>query len=392
LVDGKEGKLMTRFTNGIAIALFSLLIPVIGCTYAAPGIVTAGSASLAGKLENTSAMSTPRAAHTATLLADGRVLIAGGFRTGGSSLSDVEVFVPARNRFESIGAMSSPRAGHTATRLPDGRVLIAGGFDRTYLDTTEIFDPKTGAFSPGPRLTTPRSEHTATILKDGKILICGGVGTGWTFLASAEIFDQATNRFSVTGSMMTPRESHTSTLLKDGRVLITGGHKNRRSAMEIYSSTEIYDTRTGQFARSVDLSVKRHKHDAVLLHDGRVLVTGGSDERDSAGTYDSLEVIDLAAGRSQKVASMKASRYKLNGAVIVLKNGKVLIAGGSDIAEVFDPVSRTLELVEGSFGSNRHFATATLLGDGRVLIAGGYDQSIKSSNGAWVFSASESAR
>lgn len=380
------------YVIGIAIGLFSLLVPVVSCTYAASGIVNTGSASVAGTLVTTSTMSTPRAAHTATLLADGRVLIAGGFKTGGSSLNDVEVFVPARNRFESIVPMSSSRAGHTATRLSDGRVLIAGGFDGTYLDTTEIFDPKTGRFSPGPRLTTPRSEHTATMLKDGKILICGGVGTGWTFLASAEIYDPAANRFSVTGSLMAPRESHTSTLLKDGRVLISGGHKNRRSAMEIYASTEIYDTRTGRFSRSVDLSIKRHKHDAVLLPNGRVLVTGGSDERDSAGAYDSLEVIDLAAGRSYKVASMRASRYKLNGAVIVLQNGKILIAGGSDTAEVFDPASGTLEVVEGSFGSSRHFATATLLSDGRVLIAGGYDKSIKSSNGAWVFSASESAR
>jgi WD40 repeat protein len=370
------------------LAITTFTTSSLACLNKPSSLINAKPIQVAGKLESAATMSVERAAHTATPLNDGRVLIVGGFKTGGSSLNDAEVFDPKENRFETAGTMNSRRSGHTASRLPDGKVLIAGGFDGTYLDTSEIFDPLTHRFTPGPRLTVPRSEHTATRLDDGRVLIAGGVGTGWTFLASAEIYDPRTSRFTATGSMMTPRESHTSTLLKDGRVFITGGHKGRRSAMEIFASTEIYDIRSGRFSKSVDLTIKRHKHDAVLLNDGRVLISGGSDERDYAGAYDSLELIDISKAKSESVATTLVTRYKLNGSVIVLKNGKVLIAGGSNTAEVFDPSSKQISRVDGTYGSSRHFATATLLNDGRVLVAGGYDQSIRSSNRSWLFSAS----
>jgi hypothetical protein len=376
-----EKILLIIFLSGF-IPVSVLNCPVIAV--AEPSMAAAG-----GRLRPLAGMAVARAAHTATLLEDGRVLIVGGFKTGGGSLRDVEVFTPGTGVFETIGSLSVARAGHTATVLPDRKVLIAGGFDGTYLDSSEIFDPKTRRFSPGPRLTMPRSEHTATRLPDGRILLAGGVGTGWTFLSDAEIYDPHTGRFFPTGKMSTPRESHTATLLRNGKVLITGGHKDRRTAMTIFASTEMYDPSSATFRPTADLTIKRHKHDAVLLTDGRVLISGGSDERDSQGAYNSVEIFDPVSGRSSKGAELRKSRYKLNGAVVRLPSGKVLVAGGSDSAEIFDPVTLKTSLVTGTFGSKRLFATATLLKDGRVLIAGGYDEMTRVGQEAWLYESND---
>ena len=231
----------------------------------------------------------------------------------------------------------------------------------------------------------PRSEHTATTLKDGRVLIVGGVGTGWTFLSDAEIYDPASGRFTPVGKMSVPRESHTATLLTDGRVLITGGHKDRRSAMTIFSKSEVFDPSKNVFESVSDMKVKRHKHAAAMLNDGKVVIIGGSDERDSQGAYTSIEVFDPKLGEFALAGEMRRPRYKLNAAIAVLPNGKVLIAGGSDSAEIFDPETRRSREIEGSFGSFRLFSTTTLLPGGRVLIVGGYDQRTQVSSGAWIF-------
>lgn len=370
----------------LLVILVSGIVPlsVLSCPLATT-VAEPLNAAAGGRLRPLAGMVVGRAAHTATLLEDGRVLVVGGFKTGGGSLREVELFTPGTRLFEAITRLSVARAGHTATVLPDGKVLIAGGFDGTYLDSSEIFDPKTLRFSLGPRLTMPRSEHTATKLPDGRILLVGGVGTGWTFLSEAEIYDPRTGRFSATGKMSTPRESHTATLLTTGKVLITGGHKDRRTAITIFASTEMYDPSSGTFRPTADLTIKRHKHDAVLLTDGRVLISGGSDERYPPGAYSSLEILDTASGGSRKAGEMIKTRYKLNGAVVRLADGKILIAGGSDSAEIFDPATGAVSPVSGAYGSKRFFATATLLKDGRVLIAGGYDQMTQVGPGAWIF-------
>jgi lipopolysaccharide export system protein LptA len=223
-------------------------------------------------------------------------------------------------------------------------------------------------------------------LNTGKVLLAGGVGTGWTFLADAELYDPLSNTFSATGGMTTARESHTATLLNDGKVLIAGGHKDRRTAITIYASTEIYDPKSGTFTPSGNLTVKRHKHDATLLADGRVLIIGGSDERDGDGAYRTAEVFDPANGRFTAVKNdMNTARYKLQGTTILLSNGKVLIAGGANRAEVFDPNTNSFSFADGDMGTKRLFATATLLKDGQVLITGGYmDGNVVSSN-AWIY-------
>ncbi|MDQ3473313.1 MAG: hypothetical protein M3447_06200, partial [Acidobacteriota bacterium] len=141
-------------------------------------------------------MTAKRAAHTATLLGNGKVLIAGGFVGNGGGLSSAEVFDPTTTTFTSAENMTVARAGHTATPLPNGKVLISGGYNGDYLNSAEVYDPATNRFASAGRMVTARSGHVATLLKDGKVLLVGGVGTGWTFLSDAELFDPQTNTFT----------------------------------------------------------------------------------------------------------------------------------------------------------------------------------------------------
>ena len=339
-----------------------------------------------GVLTRIATMGSKRAAHTATLLDNGRVLIAGGFVGDGDGLSSAELFDPERGAFTSAPAMKATRSGHTATLLPDGKVLIAGGYNGNYLATTEIYDPGTNRFAPAGAMTAPRSGHVATLLNDGRVLLAGGVGTGWTFLSTAEIYDPRTGVFTATGPMSVARESHTATLLADGRVLVTGGHMGRRAAITIYTSSEIFDPSTGTFTSAGNMTVKRHKHEAVALRDGRVLIVGGSDERDGAGAYKNAEIYDPRIKSFSAVANnMTTARYKLQGTAILLKNGKVLIAGGAQRAEVYDPATNSFLPVSGDMGTKRLFATATLLNNGAVLIAGGYSDGNTVSENAWLY-------
>ena len=338
-----------------------------------------------GNIKTINGMNTNRAAHTATLLNNGKVLIVGGFSAGKKGLLSAELFDSKTNSFKYANKMNVARASHTATLLSDGNVLIAGGYNGNYLDSAEIYNPRTGEFTEVGKMTMPRSGHKAILLKNGKVLLVGGVGTGWTFLADAEIYDPVTKRFSKTGSMITGRESHTATLLKDGKVLVTGGHKGRRSAIKIYSSSEIYDPSKGTFTATANLKIKRHKHDATLLEDGRVLVVGGSDERDSRGSYSSVEIFDPKSESFTEIGNMNLTRYKLQGTTILLKNGKILIAGGSDKAEIYNPTNNGFEVVNGKFETKRLFSTATLLQNGQVLIVGGYDRSVTVGKKAWLY-------
>lgn len=328
-------------------------------------------------------MNSRRFSHTSTLLPNGHILLAGGQNE--EALSSVEVFDPVSNTFSNIDPMGVARSSHSATLLPNGKVLIAGGYNGDCLSTTEIYDPQTGKFTPASRMTVARSGHEAVLLLNGKVLLAGGVGTGWTFLSSAEVFDPEAGTFTPTGSMATARESHTATLLNDGRVLITGGHRDRRSAITIYSSAELYNPSTGVFVSTGNMSVRRHKHDAVLLSDGTVLIIGGSDERDREGAYESAEVYEPGTGRFTPTVSMNVKRYKLRSTTILLPNGHALVIGGSNIAERYDPAVKVFVKVDGSMGSDRLFSAATLLPDGRVLITGGYDQAMVADSNAWLY-------
>ena len=336
----------------------------------------------AGTIVGISDMSVARAAHTATLLRDGRVLLVGGLDAAAGT---AELFDPTTRTFARTGPLGARRVGHTATLLSDGRVLIAGGFNGSYLASTEIYDPAQGTFSAGPSMTVPRSDHLAITLRDGRTLIIGGQGGESLFLATAEIFDPATSRFTSTGSMAVPRASHVAGLLPDGAVIVVGGHSGRHENIQLYATAERYDPVRGIFSAAGTMTRRRHKHSGVVLSNGQLLITGGSDERDDRGLYRDAEAYDPSSGRFRNVGEMQQGRYKHAGAMTLLRDGKVLIAGGADDGELFDPATGSFTLVPTSPKLAGSFSTVTQLLDGSVLIAGGYGTGVAARANAWMF-------
>ena len=270
------------------------------------------------------------------------------------------------------GNLSVRRFSQTATLLPNGKVLIAGGMERNgkYDASAELYDPRTGTFTAIANMSSPREGHAAVLLRNGMVLIAGGSSGPDGNVATAELYDPATGTFHPTGKMAGPRAHTAAVLLNDGKVLLIGGdgaHEDER-----LSSAEIYDPATGRFSTTGSMSTARHKLAAVLLSDGRVLVVGGSDNRDSRGQYASAELYDPATGRFSSDGDMSFKRFKLIQTAVRLPDGRVLIAGGAERPAIYDPATKSFHPVNGTVGEGRYFSTATLLSDGRVLIAGGY--------------------
>jgi hypothetical protein len=365
------------------------LLPLVVCSSPSADAVAPGEPGEPGSLVAVGAMSASRAAHTATTLRDGRVLLVGGLDAAAGS---AELFDHRTGRFTRTSSPRTPRAGHTATLLPDGRVLIAGGYNGDYLSSTEIYDPVRGVFDAGPEMLAPRQGHLAITLRDGRVLFVGGVSTGWSFLASAELFDPKANRFVATGAMLVPRESHVGALLPDGSVLIVGGHEGRRENIRLYASAERYDPETGTFAPAGDMTRRRHKHAAVALPDGRVLIAGGTDERDDRGQYRDAESYDPSSGRFARVGEMQHPRYKHDGSLVLLGDGTVLLAGGAAAIEVFDPTRNVFRAAAPDAPLAGSFSAVAALSDGSVLITGGYGNGTGPRSSAWLYRPDASTR
>jgi hypothetical protein len=332
-----------------------------------------------GRVEAIGDMAVERSCQSSTLLANGKVLIAGGMIREGNYSSNAELYDPATGRFSPTGSMSVGRACHTATLLPSGKVLIVAGSYGGRLDSAELYDPATGTFSATGSLGTERDAFTATLLKNGKVLIAGGFRGD--MLASAELYDPATGSFTPAGNMNEARAIHTATLLSDGKVLVTGGGWDG----VVLQSAEIYDPATGRFSRTGNMTIARYKHAAVGMPGGKVLIVGGSDNRDWRGRYTSVEVYDPATGVFVGAGNMRTSRFKLADAVASLADGRLLVTGGGERAEVYDPRTGVFALAEGEMDTARFYQSATALPDGTALITGGYDTDIKGTARAWIY-------
>ncbi len=331
-----------------------------------------------GKLAPTGDTATARFSHTATLLLNGKVLIAGGMEQNGVWLDSAELYDPARGRFIPVGKMSARRAGATATLLPNGKVLIAGGTDGSgkNLASAEIYDPDTNTFSATGNLSFPRGHAIATLLKNGKVLVAGGSAAGDDDqLASAEIYDPLTGRFLPTGSMHSPRSAFTAVRLKDGKVLVAGGLSGGQYPFhKVEATAEVYDPLTGRFTLTGEMSVPRYKQGAALLPDGKVLIVGGSNEDGRQYKYSSTEIFDPRMNAFQPGPRMKFPRYKLLSGITALSDGRVLVAGGAEQPEIYDPARAVFIALNDEPLDGFLFSTATLLPDGRVLMVNGYGQ------------------
>jgi WD40 repeat protein len=221
--------------------------------------------------------------HTATLLPNGKVLVTGGeekLAGDGAVFATAELYDPATDTWTYTGSLSTSRRYHTATLLPDGKVLIAGGDAGTGLHASaEVYDPATGTFSPTASMNHGRRYHTATRLLDGKVLVAASDGIPAVPSSTAEVYDPATGTWSVTGSLLQRRRYHSATLLPNGRVLVVGGYHD---SIGILYTSEEYDPVTGTWGDLDTMHVERWGHTATLLPDGTVLVTGGFSNHDQS--------------------------------------------------------------------------------------------------------------
>ena len=285
-LGGRLGHTATLLTDGKVLAAAGERV----------GDVSTDSAELydpaTGKWSATGNLITARIGHTATLLPDGRVLAAGGFHIQSDDrfthlLNSVELYDPTTGTWSETGKLNAHRYGHTATLLENGKVLVAGGvsdFDTGVLDSAELYDPDTGTWSTTGKLNTHRYGHTATLLQNGNLLVAGGAGNPTSnddaaLISSAELYDPDTETWKTTGSLKTYLPG-LATLLNNGKVLVAG-----------YDVTQLYDPETETWSLTARLNAPRYAHTTTLLPDGRVLAAGGATTFGS-GFINSSELYD----------------------------------------------------------------------------------------------------
>ena len=384
--------------------------PEATATMSTPAAGTAPTAALPAAAAQTAAgagpgvwrpvadMGTARSLHTASLLPDGRVLIAGGLGFDGedpSVLASTELFDPTTGTWTPGPPMIEPRQLHTAVSLSDGTVLVfgGGGAQGEPLATVEAYDPATGSWTARARMPGPEpvsggwSPPVVTRLADDRVLVSGGMG-GSDYLARAAVYDPAADRWEEVAPMGTPRADHTATLLPDGTVLAVGGltadPASTSPGMEVQlASAELFDPMRGQWVAVAAMREPRSGHTATLLPAGRVLVAGG-------GPSASAEVYEPTTRSWRQLRPMTAARE--GHVAVALADGRILMIGGtgdwmggrSTSVEVFDPLTETWTPA-GSLSTPRTSFTATPLEDGRVLVAGSGLLGVGASKAAEVY-------
>ena len=312
-----------------------------------------------GNWTPTGSLITSRSGHTATLLPDGKVLVAGG-----DALGSAELYDPATGNWTLTGSLITSRSGHTATLLLDGKVLVTGGnHNSSVTATAELYDPASGVWTATGNMHNAREWFTATLLQNGNVLVVAGTAEG------AELYDPATGAWTFTGRPITSTALHTATLLPDGKVLVAGG----QISLDPTAKAELYDPASGTWAATGNLHDARQVHSAALLPDGKVLVAGGQ----GLPIFDltSAELYDPASGTWMLTGPLTVPRSFYTATLLL--NGNVMAAGGNNAinfmeasVELYDPASGTWTTTD-SLDPGRYSHTATLLPDGKVLVAGG---------------------
>jgi N-acetylneuraminic acid mutarotase len=323
-----------------------------------------------GVWNNSDALDTPRHSHTATLLPNGKVLVVGGYNSSGNSLASAELYDASTGAWIPTGSLATNRAFHTATLLADGKVLVAGGQNAGIpIAGAELYDPATGVWSVRGSLTGARQAHTATLLPNGKVLAAGGTDGFGTFFTSAELYDPATGNWTSTGDLTGGRAYHTACLLPNGKVLAAGG---QTAGFNGLASAQLYDPDSGEWTITGGLSTDRYGHTATLLPNGNLLVVGG--QTTGGGLLASAQFYNSNTGLWSPVAINLATARAFHSATL-LASGQVLVAGGAGAgagasAEVYNSADGAW-LATGNLSSTRFLHTATVLANGRVLVVGG---------------------
>ena len=275
------------------------------------------------------AMSDARGNHTATLLPNGDVLVAGGVRFENGVwvvLSTAEIYDRSAGTWRLASPMNDPRYNHTATLLQDGKVLVAGGRsiqgDFISLATVEIYDPATERWTLTEAMHTARDSHSATLLSTGQVLVTGGSKVGSVVQTSAELYDPSSGTWSQTGAMGTPRVYHSATLLPSGKVLVAGGQNPPFAAVE---TAELYDPIAGVWSPTASMRTSRMVHTATLLNNGKVLVTGGMPS-DCFCPDATVEIFDPTTAAWSATSAMSVGRTGQS--ATLLNNGNVVVVGG----------------------------------------------------------------
>jgi hypothetical protein len=260
----------------------------------------------------------PRFQHASVQLNDGRVLVVGGFGT-----LSAEVYNPSTGSFSlTPGNMRLARYPVTATLLANGKVLVVGGRDahsQADQSSTEIFDPSTGTFTPGPNMTKKRFFHTATALGDGTVLVAGGIDPTVNpagFASEIEMFDGQS--FALASGQITGRARHVAVVFSNNKLLIAGGTDGN-------TMNTTFIIHNGASLAGPIMNAKRERFGAALLPSGKVLLAGGIDFS-GPGVLTSTEVYDPASNALLPDANMLVRRS--SHAVVGLQDGRVLVIGG----------------------------------------------------------------
>lgn len=336
-----------RYTH--VILVIALVVAGFACTSEAQDFTATGN------------MTTTRVAHTATLLNNGEVLVAGGENSNASAIASAELYNPTTGTFTATGSMHVARLNATATLLQNGMVLIAGGQngDITYLSEAELYNPATGTFTVTGSLNAARGSAMAALLSNGEVLIAGGIGTGGG-LASAELYNPSTGTFTYTGSMSSSLFDVCAVMLMNGTVMIVGG-----------DPTEIYNPSTRTFSTTGSPNTFRTWPSATLLGNGEVLLAGGYNYYDG-GQLASAEIYNPSSGTFSYTGSLNTKRDEQQ--AVLLNDGTVLVVGGTystNSAELYNPSTGTFSVTGSTSVTLSYGFTATKLDGGEVLVAGG---------------------
>ncbi|WP_211467344.1 Kelch repeat-containing protein [Actinocrinis puniceicyclus] len=335
-------------------------------------------AAASGTWSDTGSLATAREFHTASLLGNGEVLVAGGYNSS-AVLTSAELYNPATGTWSRTGSLSTPRYAATSTTLADGRVLVAGGrngYAGGEQTSTELYNPATGKWSPGASMAYPRAEDLAVRLGDGRVLVAGqrNVAVQGDATPTAEVYDPKQNRWTTTGptgvssGCCNPR----GVLLPDGRVLTTLGTSSLWTAGG--GGPTIFNPATQSWSRLPAAPVFLGDGPQIsLLPSGNVLFAGGweSDGWSSTWPTNVVEELNPVTGTWTVRQSTNFTSFYTGQSLTTLADGRALASGGAsatDNDEVYDPTTATWSIVG---GQNRADATVTLLADGRVLTAGG---------------------